>query len=80
MKRTNGYQILFYLVNTLFWFNIFVAGLMGMLVIYLQFDDSILQNSSFNLSLGKGLFDIKLNESPDTKLVQIWVLALLISC
>ncbi len=80
MKRTNGYRILFYLVNTLFWFNIFVAGIMGIMVIYLQFDDSILQNSSFNLSLGKGLFDVKLNEIPDTKLVQIWIVALLISC
>ena len=80
MKRTNGYQIIFYLINTLFWFNVFIAGLISFMIIYLQFDDSFLQNSSFNISLGKGLFDINLNEISDTKLVQLWILSILISC
>ncbi|TJZ36678.1 DUF2975 domain-containing protein [Priestia megaterium] len=80
MKRTNGYRILFYLVNTLFWFNIFVAGFTACVIIYFHYDDSILQNTSFNVSLGKGLVDVNMHEYPDTKLIQLLIVASFISC
>lgn len=79
MNKKNGYRILFYLVNTLFWLNVFSSCMIGLMIIYFKFDDSILQNSSFNVSLAKGLLHIHFNEYPGTKLAQLAILSGFIS-